>query len=70
MEAIIHIRCEGCQAPIVIVPPAVSSLAGEDGDLEEVTGVEGQPFAEADEHGRYACPECGHAGRAPRLSFG
>ena len=69
MEAIIHIRCEGCRAAIVVVPPAVTSLAGEDGDLEEVTGVEGQPFALADSSGRYACPECGHPGRAPRLSL-
>ena len=67
MEAIIHIRCEACRAALVIVPPAVTEDGDE--DLEELTGIEGERFALADDSGRYTCPECGRAGRAPRLNF-
>lgn len=73
MEAIIHLLCEGCRAALVVVPASVRELASEDGDdeeLEELTGVEGQPFALSDEDGRYACPECGRAARVPRLNLG
>jgi hypothetical protein len=70
VEAIIHIRCEGCRAALVIVPPSVSEAAEDrDDDLEEVTGIEGERFALADDAGRYTCPECGRSGRAPRLNF-
>ena len=66
MEAIIHLRCEGCRAALVVVPASVGDA---DADLEELTGVEGQPFAISDEDGRYTCPECGRPDRVPRLTL-
>lgn len=67
MEAIIHLRCEGCRAALVVVPASVGEAG--DADLEELTGVEGQPFAVSDLEGRYTCPECGRPDRVPRLTL-
>jgi len=66
----VQVVCEKCKTPNVVVPPTLGqpkAPVDEPGRVSLPDIPEGARLAQADEQGRFTCPNCGAQNEAPEL---
>jgi hypothetical protein len=73
VPSVAHVRCSGCETPLVILPASVAILVRADHEtlreiLAQLEDANGDKYTLAEADGSFACPACTMPGYAASVS--